>query len=141
MGDLSPNFSRSEFVCRCGCGEDDISPKLVAALEQLRDLAGKPVNVVSGCRCPAHNRAVGGTTDSFHVPDRRRAGEAADIVIPGFSIKKMYRLAEQISAFNCGGIGLYPEAQPPFIHVDIRGYKSRWAKIGGHYVGIDQALA
>ena len=24
MGDLTKNFSRSEFACKCGCGFDDI---------------------------------------------------------------------------------------------------------------------
>lgn len=38
MGDLSRNFSKSEFACRC-CGKTEIDQRLVDALQELRDLA------------------------------------------------------------------------------------------------------
>ena len=77
MGDLSQNFSRSEFMCKC-CGEAKVEPGLVAALQELRDLAGAPITVISGYRCPKHNAAVGGAKASQHM-----LGKAADIVIKG----------------------------------------------------------
>jgi len=43
-------------------------------LQPLRDAWGKPMKVNSGYRCPALNRAVGGTASSQHLK-----GEAADI--------------------------------------------------------------
>jgi len=39
MGDLSKNFSRSEFACP-HCGEVEIDPLLVATLQRIRDKAG-----------------------------------------------------------------------------------------------------
>ena len=36
MGDLTDNFSRSEFACKCGCGADAISLDLVERLQLLR---------------------------------------------------------------------------------------------------------
>ena len=43
-------------------------------LDPLREWYGKPVTVNSGYRCPALNRAVGGSSTSQHMK-----GEAADI--------------------------------------------------------------
>jgi len=80
MGDLSRNFSRSEFACRC-CGKADIDPRLVDALQELRDLANAPIRVSSGYRCSEHNRAVGGAKQSRHL-----RGHAADIVIKSLSV-------------------------------------------------------
>ncbi len=142
MGDMSKNLSRSEFACHCGCGEDDISPELVAGLQELHDLAERTIHILSGCRCLAHNRACGGEPHSFHVPLSTRPGYAADVYFePPLSVQKMYALARKVPAFYRGGIGLYPEANPPFMHVDVREAEARWAKVGGRYVGIDEALA
>lgn len=49
-------------------------------LQPLRDSVGVPVNVTSGYRSPAVNRAVGGSRTSQHL-----LGEAADIVVAGMS--------------------------------------------------------
>lgn len=76
MGDLSKNFSRSEFACP-HCGEVEIDPLLVATLQRIRDKAGTVV-VTSGYRCPVHNEAVGGVRNSQHI-----YGRAADIYVPG----------------------------------------------------------
>lgn len=43
-------------------------------LDPLRQAWGKPITVNSGYRCPALNRAVGGSTTSQHM-----SGQAADI--------------------------------------------------------------
>lgn len=82
MGDLTPNFSRAEFACPC-CGNDRISPSLVAELQIIRNVAG-PLTVTSGVRCAAHNEEVGGVPDSAHVPADCGDGEgvvghAADV--------------------------------------------------------------
>ncbi len=117
MGDLSENFSRSEFACRCGCGVDDVNLGLVEALQKLRDLAGKPIRIVSGCRCEKHNRSVQGAENSYHL-----YGMAADIRIEGMSVGQMFKLAEEIPKFRDGGIGRYPS----WVHVDVRPYRARW---------------
>jgi uncharacterized protein YcbK (DUF882 family) len=132
MGDLSKNFSTSEFVCH-HCEEVRVSPTLINALQLLRDQVGVPIDVVSGYRCPVHNHAVKGTALSQHL-----LGTAADIVIQGMPVAKMYTAAAQISLFSRGGIGIYPDRG--FIHVDVRPIRARWGQLNGQYVSLAEAM-
>jgi len=131
MGDLSEHFSKSELACRC-CGQLKIENGLVAALEQLRTLAGEEVVVHDAYRCTTHNQEVGGVTDSEHTH-----GMAADVSIPGLSLQQMYELALQVPTFLNGGIGVYDGG---FLHVDIRPHQARWARVRGQYVGIQHLV-
>jgi hypothetical protein len=74
MGDLTKNFSRWEFACRCGCGFNTVDFELLINLQVLRDEINSPINIISGCRCPKHNLNVGGATNSQHMK-----AKAADI--------------------------------------------------------------
>jgi uncharacterized protein YcbK (DUF882 family) len=117
MGDLTKNFNRAEFACHDGCGFDDINMKVVEALQALRDKLGKPIFVVSGCRCPAHNAAVGGAGGSQHM-----LGNAADITIRDMAPSSVaYYVEENSPPFENGGIGRYDG----FTHCDV-GPKRRW---------------
>ena len=78
MGDLTKNFSRSEFACPC-CGLDTIDPDLVDILQHSRDAVGLPYPINSGCRCQKHNRDVGGVASSAHTPKDGGLCHAADI--------------------------------------------------------------
>ena len=116
MGDLSRNFSKYEFACKCGCGFDDIAPNLIKVLQKLRDKFGKPIYISSGCRCPKHNVEVGGVPDSQHT-----RGKASDIfwhgnVCPLY--ETLWELYENGEVPEVGFIKLYPEKN--FIHVDVR---------------------
>lgn len=120
MNRVSPNFTAEEFACKCGkCKYTTPSLALVAALEELREALGnKPLRIISGLRCPAHNKAVGGIPKSKHVK-----GTAADVRPPkGMTSEQLAKTAENIKAFQEGGIGIYPT----FVHLDVRGYKARW---------------
>ncbi len=131
MGDLSPHFSKRELACRC-CGELMIVPALLDALERLRELAERPIQIHAGYRCPAHNQEVGGVSDSEHTH-----GMAADIAIPGLTLQQMYELALQVPAFREGGVGAYDGG---FLHVDVRTHAARWARLRGQYVGIQHLV-
>jgi uncharacterized protein YcbK (DUF882 family) len=127
MGDISVHFYRHEFVCHC-CGAIQLDPSLVDGLEALRTLAGAPVLVLCGYRCPEHNRKVGGRPNSQHL-----LGKAADIHIPGLSLQSLYDLALQVPRFAQGGIGVYDS---DFVHLDVRAQSARWARVAGHYVEV-----
>lgn len=114
---MSKHFTKKEFECKCGCGFDNHSPKLVEALEALRELIGQPIIINCACRCPKHNADVGGVKNSYHIQ-----GIAADIKVKNMSPLKLKTYAEKVNDFKNGGIGLYDS----FLHVDVRPKKARW---------------
>ncbi len=115
MGDISANFNRSEFACKCGCGSNQINPALIETLESIRRLIGNnPITITSGVRCEKHNKYCGGAKNSQHL-----LGTAADIKC---DIKPKI-LADIINVnLNVGGLGVYPG----FVHIDVRSIKARW---------------
>lgn len=87
---LSEHFALSEFVFsqtakargidNTPSGEIvDSLTKLASVLEKVRSLLGHPININSGYRCEALNKAVGGVWNSAHM-----YGCAADIECPEF---------------------------------------------------------
>ena len=119
MKKLSEHFSEQEFTCKCGCGFARVSSKLIESLEELRLLVRQPILINSACRCADHNKRVGGSPNSQHI-----RGTAADIRVTGMSAESLARAAEQVRGFRVGGIGIY--TRQGFVHVDVRGFKSRW---------------
>lgn len=120
MGDLTKNFDKKEFMCKCGCGKYNPDPKLISGLQELRDLIGEPIVITSACRCEKHNKAVGGVSNSLHL-----RGKAADIYVKSLTPRELAKFAKQIPVFYNGGIGIY-ETTKKFVHVDVRGYFARW---------------
>lgn len=127
------NFKPSEFFCKCGCGfgshPGDIDMELPTLLQKIRDyineqMSTKPGHEVaiiinSGCRCPVHNAAVGGTQGSQHT-----CGKAADIVANRISARHLHQYilkGYQEGRFpELGGLGSYSS----WVHVDTH-------KVGG----------
>ena len=107
MGDMTNNFSRSEFACKCGCSFDDIDPGLVDMLQASRTATALTYEISSGCRCEKHNKKVGGKPNSAHL-----RGKAADITCVGSQMR--YRMVQDlIKRFR------RIEIRDSWIHVDI----------------------
>ena len=120
-------FSEKEFWCKCNqCQKGDAEmgippggmmggvPENVMALvenvlDPLREKYGKPIKVNSGYRCPKHNLAVGGATQSQHMK-----GEAADIAPMGGDARELERLMEIIKQ---NGKWDQMIVYPTFVHV------------------------
>ena len=123
---LTKNFSRSEFDSHDGSDmPQDVLlniQKLANQLQVLRDAIGLPIRINSGYRSPAHNKLIGGVSNSQHL-----LGKASDISVEGMIPKKV---AEHIEKLICsgdmlqGGLGIYNT----FCHYDIRKTKARWIK-------------
>lgn len=117
---LSENFWLREFHCHCTlpeCKNTYVSEDLIEGAQSLRDLIGKPLQVLSGFRCFAHNKSVNGKVDSKHL-----LGIAMDVACKGKTPFELKRGAQRVLAFSQGGIGLYSWG----IHGDVRGTPARW---------------
>jgi uncharacterized protein YcbK (DUF882 family) len=118
MGDLSPHFSTSEFVCK-GRGRPGhrshppvVSDRLIAALERLRtSQGGRPLFIVSGHRCGFWNRLVGGAAASRH-----KLGDAADI--PAGYVDEAGARAAGFTGVGVRGAWA--------VHVDVRPRAASW---------------
>ena len=113
MGDLTENFSRAEFECGDGCGlglnDGDISDELISRLQVVRVAYKKPIRILSGLRCPAHNENIKGSPTSSHMK-----GLAVDIEAPNGA--DMHKLVAKLIPFF-KRMGIYQKQR--FIHVDV----------------------
>ena len=124
---LTNNFSKSEFNCKCGCEmPNDVldNIKLLAIeLQTIRDYVGQPIKINSAYRCELHNSIIGGVKTSQHI-----LGKASDITINTFTPNEVVDVIENLlinemlPSFYIGGLGRYNT----FTHLDIRDYKARW---------------
>jgi uncharacterized protein YcbK (DUF882 family) len=116
MGDLSANFSRSEFACKCGCGFQTVDVELLEVITSVREKFRKPVTINSACRCDEHNKKIGGSYGSKH-----KQGIAADIVVKGVNPDTVYAYLDDMYPTSFG-MGKYES----FTHIDVRRTKARW---------------
>ena len=121
---LTAHFKWEEFDCKDGNKVPQAywgNLQLLATnLEALRRAVNKPIQIISGYRSPAHNKAVGGAKSSQHL-----TASAADLKIEGLTPKQVANMIEALIAsgrMTQGGLGVYPT----WVHYDIRGHKARW---------------
>jgi hypothetical protein len=151
---VSAHFRLKQFLCKQPAGSRRyvvLNERLLVALEYVLErvrAAGyraTTLNVMSGYRTPAYNKALGNVRFSQH-----QLGSAADIFIDENGDGRMddlngdgrsdirdaevlYRIIDDASARPkgqglIGGIGKYPPtaAHGPFVHVDVRPGHARW---------------
>jgi len=112
MGDLTANFNREEYACKCGCGKDDIKDELAIKIQQVRDTLNRSITINSGVRCSNHNTTINATPTSSHI-----GGWAADLAYTGS--RHRYELLYAIMPiFDRVGIA------KTFIHVDVDATKT-----------------
>ena len=114
---LSKHFKREEFACSCGCGFDTVDKETLHVLGAVRDRFDAPVTITSGCRCPEHNKRIGGASSSKHTE-----GRAADFRVQGVTSNEVYDFLDWMYPDQYG-IGLYST----WVHIDTRsGKPARW---------------
>ena len=107
---------------------DKMNPLLIYSLDALRELAHSIIIINRGY-CP-------NDPGSTH-----KDGDAADVVITGFSVMDQFLLAEKTRLFS--GIGVYPFWNRPGLHLDVRQLRAnqhapRWGRnAAGVYVALD----
>jgi uncharacterized protein YcbK (DUF882 family) len=113
---LSPHFNLKEFLHN---GSDEGLTinilenlrKTAQMMETIRSLCGNhPITITSGFRTAAHNKAVGGAPNSFHVK-----GMAADFVVAGV---KPHQVQDILKDWH-GGL----ELAPTWTHADWGPYR------------------
>lgn len=121
---LTTNFNLNEFASKDGSSfpKDVIESlkELATNLQVIRDEIDSPIIISSGYRSKAHNKAIKGAKDSYHVK-----GMAADIKVKGWKPKdvaNVIKLLMDKGIIKKGGLKAYPT----FVHYDIRGYYATW---------------
>jgi uncharacterized protein YcbK (DUF882 family) len=116
-GSLSQHFTREEFACNhCGALPQDPPQQLLGWLESVREHFNAPTVVISGYRCPVHNKNVGGAPKSKHM-----LVIAADISVKDVHPHVVHAYLTKLLKGR-GGLGKYPT----FTHVDCRPSPARW---------------
>lgn len=101
------HFKKSEFSCKCGCGETVISDELLYMLDRARAFAKIPFKINSGYRCENHPESKKNPTSS-HIK-----GLAADIKCTDSKTRAKMMDALVYVDFQRFGIA------KNFIHVDV----------------------
>lgn len=112
---LSRHFRAREFQTG-NCNIVIVSNLLLRILDTLRDKINEPIYINSGYRTPEHNKAIGGSTLSYHM-----YGMAADIRAKTKTPAELYSLLDKMLK-GWGGLELHDT----FVHVDTR--TNEWRK-------------
>lgn len=121
----SEHFSVAELACRCGaCTYTGMDAVLLAMLEQVRAVYGKPMVVSSAYRCPTYNQRVS-TTGSYGP---HTTGKAVDIAVHGAAARILLSIVANATFLDEAGQGHYftgigVNQRGPhsgrFIHLDV----------------------
>ena len=112
---ISKHFRAREFQTG-NCNIVIVSNMLLRVLDTLRDKIGEPIYINSGYRTPEHNKAVRGSTLSYHM-----YGMAADIRADKHTPEQLYTILDDMLK-GWGGL----EEHKTFLHVDVRA--KEWRK-------------
>ncbi|ANE35655.1 putative peptidase M15 family protein [Campylobacter iguaniorum] len=85
-------FTNDELKCKC-CGVNKIDDNFLALLVDIREHAKTPFKINSAYRCVAHNKKVGGVSNSKHVK-----GLAVDIAYSSSS--QLHKIIKAILDFD-----------------------------------------
>lgn len=112
-----PYFTDDELRCKCGCKLLRLDIRFAAQLPALREAWNSALTVTSCCRCPAHNKAVGGHPSSLHLTDNPKhltdGTMAVDVSWVSWGTDKKLRFARL--AYGMGWrVGLHSS----FCHLD-----------------------
>ena len=106
-------FQMWEFECLC-CGVASMDADFLAMLDDLRERCEFPLIVLSGYRCPAHNRIVSETG----LTGPHTHGLAADLKCSGAASWKVLQVAMSMG-FHGVGVKQRGDMGARFLHLDM----------------------
>ncbi len=72
-------------------------------------------------------------------------GNATDFHVVGMTfveaIDRIQEILEKYNVQNHVGLGIYTDWNTPGFHLDVRGVKARWGRVGGKYVAFTTAYS
>jgi hypothetical protein len=113
---------------------EDISGLLLMVLYQIRLASGWPVIIHCGtqgkhCKNSYHYK---GLAVDFHFD--------TNVASLTEQIQPLLNFLEEMQLKDFVGLGVYPEWNNPGFHLDVRGYKARWAFVGGKQVSFEEGI-
>lgn len=104
---IVPNFKVREFASKDGADTVKIDYELACILQAIRNIGGS-TSINSAYRTIAHNKKVGGASNSYHL-----YGRASDIRCANINLDTICNVANSLGVL---GIIKYPT----FVHIDTR---------------------
>jgi uncharacterized protein YcbK (DUF882 family) len=87
--------------------------------------ANEPVKVMSAYRSPGTNAMLRRRSRAVAKESQHMRGNAMDIHIPGVSMARVREIGMRLQR---GGVGYYPSAGSPFVHLDVGSVRS-WPRM------------
>lgn len=114
---LTDNFKVREFACKDGSDVVFINCMIPVICQAVRNWFGVAFTPNSAYRTESHNKAVGGSANSYHL-----TGRAVDIPTPkGHTVEELHSFLDKLLGDSCE-IGLYSWG----CHVAITDTKKRF---------------
>jgi uncharacterized protein YcbK (DUF882 family) len=84
-----------------------------------------PIIVMSAYRCPSTNAMLRRRSSAVAEHSQHMLGKAMDTSMPGLSMEKLREIGMRMQR---GGVGYYPSAGTPFVHLDVGGVR-HWPRM------------
>ena len=110
-----------------------INPALLATVCYLLKQTNKTYFHHSGWRGGFGNHA--GNALDFRLTDYKGLSRSQILIAFLNDVDVLQDYLEERGILNKVGLGIYPDTSNPFIHLDFRGVRARWAQIEGREVG------
>lgn len=104
-----------------------MDPRLFDTVWELYQKSGsrQPIQVVCGYRSLATNNMLRSRSSAVAKHSQHTLGKAMDMNIPDVSVNKLRMIAVQMQN---GGVGWYPSANSPFVHIDVGSVRA-WPRL------------
>ena len=113
---------------------DKISGLLLMVMYQIRCSSGWPMIIHCGtqglhCEGSYHYKKLA-VDFHFGIDHTTLLGQS----------QHLFDFFDEMQLADFVGFGLYPQWNQPGFHIDVRGYRARWAKLNGVYVSLTEGL-